>query len=184
MILWFLRGWLCCLPVTSQQIFGWISQFQSPGTDIPTCRDMGWGCGGGRIPRVAGRTGDLHPGNASLGCFASAAQHVRKLSTLMPLLEERFYRFLFVSIVVSFSTQLEPWGLLPCPYCEPLKQTLFCPAATSDWAKCCPTKHLLSVQRLPPPACTSVIFFRQSVSINLIVITPKAIFSSPLELKG
>lgn len=38
---------------------------------------------------------------------------------------------LFVSIVVSSSTQLGPGGLLPRPYCEPLKQTLFCPAATS-----------------------------------------------------
>lgn len=142
------------------------------------------------FPGVSGSVWRSSPRQCFLGMFCISSPACQKAEHSDALAGGEIFQqgvlgvVLFVSTIISSSSQLEPRGLLPHLYCEPLKQTLFCPAATSGWAKCCPTKHWLSVQRLPPPACISVIFFRQSVSINLIVITPKAIFSSPLELKG
>lgn len=136
---------------------------------------------------VAGRTGNCHPDNVSLRCFASSAHHIRKPSTLMTLLEQKDFiatsgwsGFICEHHTLLFNddTELEPASLLLWPYCEPMKQTLFCPLA-----KCC-TKKALAVCRETLSVCMHHChFFRQSVSINSIVITPQDNFLTPIRVK-
>lgn len=154
----------------------------------------GWTMLDGDYPHMCCRKDwGSHPGNVSLWCFASAAHHVRKPNALMPLLEQKDFIATsgwsgFVcehhTLFLNDGTQLEPASLLPWPYCEPLKQTLFCPPATSSWTKRCTTKHLLSGQRCSPAACIIVIFSDNQFQLIQLLSLPKTIFLSPLELKG
>lgn len=137
---------------------------------------------------IARRIGDLHLGDLFWWSFVWKAHHIRKLNTLMPLLEQK--DFISTSGWSGFAcehhtpflndgTQLEPASLLPWPYCNPKKPT------SHKWLKKMLHKKALAVWTKMLSVHVHRHFFPRSISINSIVQSlPKTIFSSPLGLKG